>query len=207
MRAHYLIVTGRWTDAAAEWSLDTAMATTAPKAMDAYALGVAQLSQGKRGEAERALTRLEQLARAEQSDTVNGSNSQVPSILATQLKARLTWVGGDRDRAITILREAAGSEDQLPLEFGPPDIVKPTHELLGELLLAADQPALAQREFRRALELAPGRSVSLLGLARAARAAGDDDAARRALDQLERNWNGADKGLVDVVELRRLRAS
>jgi tetratricopeptide (TPR) repeat protein len=207
MRAHYLIVTGRWTDAAAEWSLDTAMATTAPKAMDAYALGVAQLSQGKRGEAERALTRLEKLARAEQSDTVNGSNSQVPSILATQLKARLTWVGGDRDRAITILREAAGSEDQLPLEFGPPDIVKPTHELLGELLLAADQPALAQREFRRALELAPGRSVSLLGLARAARAAGDDDAARRALDQLERNWNGADKGLVDVVELRRLRAS
>ena len=76
MRAHYLIGTGRWTDAAAQWPLDTAMATTGPKAMDAYALGVAQLAQGNRGAADSALARLSQLARADQSDNVYGSNDQ-----------------------------------------------------------------------------------------------------------------------------------
>jgi tetratricopeptide (TPR) repeat protein len=207
MRAHYLIGTGRWTDAATQWPLDTAMATTGPKAMDAYALGVAQLAQGNRGAADSALARLSQLARTDQSDNVYGSNAKLPDILATQLRARLAWDAGDHESAITILREASASEDQLPLEFGPPDIVKPTHELLGEFLLGADQPALAQREFGRALELAPGRSASLLGLARAARAAGDEAAAGRALDQLERNWNGADRDLADLTELHRLRAS
>lgn len=207
MRAHYLIDTGRWTDAVAAWSLDTAQASIGPKAMDAYAIGVTQLSLGKRGAADSTLARLEQLGRPRQGENDYGSNSQVPIILAAQLRARLAWDGADHDRAIAILREASAAEDQLPFEFGPPDIVKPTHELLGEYLLAADQPALAQREFGRALELAPGRSASLLGLARAARASGDEDAAQRALDQLARNWSGADQGLADLLELRRLRAS
>ena len=35
--------------------------------------------------------------------------------------------------------------------FGPPDVVKPTHELLGELLLAQGKAAEAQQEFARAI--------------------------------------------------------
>ena len=87
------------------------------------------------------------------------------------------------------------------MEFGPPDIVKPTHELLGELLLALHRPAEAQREFRRALELAPGRSRSLLGLARAARAAGDGAEAERALVTLRKNWQHADADAADRTEV------
>jgi tetratricopeptide (TPR) repeat protein len=207
MRAHYLIDTERWNDPMTAWPLDTAPATPGPRAMDAYALGVAWLSLGRRSAADSALARLEGLSSGDNPDVVYGSSTRLPGILAAQLRARLAWAAGDRERAIATLRETAGAEDQLPLEFGPPDIVKPTHELLGEFLLAARQPVEAQREFTRALELAPGRSASLLGLARSARAAGDRDATDRALDQLEKNWSGADPGLAGLAELRRLRAS
>jgi cytochrome c-type biogenesis protein CcmH/NrfG len=48
--------------------------------------------------------------------------------------------------------------------------VKPSHELLGEILLALHRPADAQREFTRALALAPKRTLSLAGAAQAAAA-------------------------------------
>jgi len=114
----------------------------------------------------------------------------------------------DRDftGAIAILKEAAAQEDAIPFEFGPPDIVKPTHELLGEVLLSAGRAAEAAREFTRALELAPGRTRSLLGLGRAATAAGDRVAAERALGELKRLWHPADKDLPELSELDRLLA-
>ena len=90
------------------------------------------------------------------------------------------------------------------MEFGPPDVVKPSHELLGEVLLQSGKAAEAQREFTRALEMAPGRARSLLGLGRAALAAGDKPAARKALEELERVWHSADAQLPEVAELNRL---
>jgi thioredoxin-like negative regulator of GroEL len=60
-------------------------------------------------------------------------------------------------------------------------------------------------EFRRALAMAPGRSRSLLGLARAAIARGDKRAALEALVHLGRNWALADpKAREELAPLRRL---
>ena len=93
----------------------------------------------------------------------------------------LVYLGAGRHaEGIALLREATTFEDGLAAEYGPPEIVKPTHELLGEVLLARGENAEAQKEFARALEMAPGRSLSLLGLARAARAAGDSAVAANA---------------------------
>jgi Tetratricopeptide repeat len=63
-------------------------------------------------------------------------------------------------------------EESLPLEFGPPDIVKPSNELLGEVLLEAGRPEEALAAFEAALALAPGRALSLRGRDRAAAGAG-----------------------------------
>jgi hypothetical protein len=103
-----------------------------------------------------------------------------------------------------LLREATQAEDKIPLEFGPPDVVKPSHELLGEVLLGLGEAAEARREFTRALALAPGRARSLLGLGRAALAVGDTAAARKALGDLKRAWHSADARLPEVAELDRL---
>jgi tetratricopeptide (TPR) repeat protein len=202
MRAHYLIGTERWDDSVADWSIEAPLAAAGPRAIDAYAVGVALLRRGKRAEAERTLSRLEGIAKATQTDNLYGANPRVPAILAGQLRAQLLWDRGRKADALALLRRVAGEADALPMEYGPPDIVKPTHELLGELLLAEQEPAEAQREFLRALELTRGRSLSLLGLERAAREAGDVAAAERARTSLEDNWRDSDAGLLERMPQR-----
>jgi tetratricopeptide (TPR) repeat protein len=207
MRSHYMMDTERWTSPIGGWVLDTANVPPGPLAIDAYTVGITQLELGHPERATKPLAALDRLATMDQGDNVYGANASLPGILATQLRARLLWAQGSRDSAIVLLRQTEAREDALPAEFGPPDIVKPTHELIGELLLTLDQPKEAQREFARALELAPGRSQALLGLARAAQAAGDTAAELRALDRLEHNWSGADSGLPMVLQYQQLRAA
>ena len=72
----------------------------------------------------------------------------------------------------------------MPFEFGPPFVDKPARELLGEMLLQQGRAAEARREFEAALSRAPERIASLAGLEKAARAAGDAEAANRAASRL-----------------------
>jgi hypothetical protein len=90
----------------------------------------------------------------------------------------------------------------MPAEFGPPAVVKPSHELLAGLLLESGRAAEAVPEFQRALALAPGRSGALLGLGRAARAAGRETISARAYATLAANWHAADAGLPALAEAR-----
>jgi predicted Zn-dependent protease len=83
----------------------------------------------------------------------------------------------------------------MPVEFGPPAVLKPTHELYGELLLEAGKPREAYQQFTAALKLAPRRARSLAGLARSAKAMGDSVAANKASAELKEVWHRADKGV------------
>jgi Tfp pilus assembly protein PilF len=94
------------------------------------------------------------------------------------------------------MQEATALEDAMPMEYGPPDVVKPSHELLGEMLLELGRPDEAKVEFERALALAPQRALSLAGLAHAAHLAGDHKAAERAHNALAEVWHDADTGLL-----------
>ena len=86
----------------------------------------------------------------------------------------------------------AGAADRMSFEFGPPEIVKPPRELLGEMLLENSQPGPAEEELRKALERQPGRAASLRSLARAAAASGDTRTARRAEEDYRRVRHRAD---------------
>ena len=70
------------------------------------------------------------------------------------------------------------------------------------MLLAAGRPSEARREFELALKRTPGRSLVLLDLARACRAAGDSAAAANAYRQLAANWRHADSTIAAVREAR-----
>ncbi len=119
-----------------------------------------------------------------------------------ELEAMLTYDAGQVDQALLAARKATRLEDGLPLEFGPPDIVKPSHELMGELLLALNRPTEASREFQAALLLAPKRARSLLGLSVAADRAGDVRTAARAEAQLDLTWHRADPEVRDQLTRR-----
>ena len=103
---------------------------------------------------------------------------------------------GAVDQALALMLEATELEDAMPMEYGPPDVVKPSHELLGEMLLELDRPGEAKVEFERALALMPRRGLSLAGLALAAHEAGDHKTAERAHAALGEVWHDADAALL-----------
>jgi len=70
---------------------------------------------------------------------------------------------------LSLLRQAAAAEAALPVEFGPPALAKPSAELLGDELLALGRKAEAAEAYRQVLAVAPGRRLSLAGLASATR--------------------------------------
>ena len=69
------------------------------------------------------------------------------------------------------MRAAAESERTIPVEFGPPLVEKPSHELLGDLLSRLGRRAEAAQAYQAALALAPGRRISMRGLSGEERAA------------------------------------
>jgi tetratricopeptide (TPR) repeat protein len=190
-RAAWIVETRHWTDAKAHMTGAGSTGDTA--AADLFAIGFAAAKSGSTTAARDA---------RQQMDPQAGAAASVPGVMAVELDAAVSAAAGRRDEAVTLARKAATLEDALSFEFGPPNPVKPAHELAGEMLLDAGRPAEAQKEFAAALKRTPGRALSLLGLFRAATAAGDAATARRASDDLRKIWHRADPNLPELKELR-----
>jgi tetratricopeptide (TPR) repeat protein len=195
MRAHYVVDTRRWDDPVVEWEIDLSDAGTVVRAMDAFALGYAAVERGDGDAAERHVSTLGAMTMQSEGGWYGG-NQTVPVILRNELQAMLYMRSGATEKALDLMRETTALEDGLPMEYGPPDVVKPSHELLGEMLVELGRHDEAQREFQRALALAPKRALSLAGLQRAAAAAGDEITAMRAQGMLAEVWHAADPDLL-----------
>ena len=87
------------------------------------------------------------------------------ALYADQLQALALLRAGEAEKAVELLQEAELREGEMPYAFGPPSIVKPTAELLGEVLLAKGDTAEAQEAFRTQLGRTPGRQLAIEGLA------------------------------------------
>ena len=107
------------------------------------------------------------------------------------------------EAGVAEIRHAFETYRSMPFAFGPPVTVKPPEELLGEVLVGKRDGAGARQAFEQALQRAPGRTLSLLGLARAERQAGDDAAARKTYQKLLTIWHGADADAAGVEEARK----
>jgi predicted Zn-dependent protease len=82
--------------------------------------------------------------------------------------------------------------------------VKPAAELYGEALLRAGDAAGAVVQFQASLARTPRRASSLLGLARAAKAAGKPVDAARAAKEFLAIWHAADAARPELAEARAL---
>jgi tetratricopeptide (TPR) repeat protein len=107
-----------------------------------------------------------------------------------QVSALLAKARGDTANWIASLA-AAAKADEMVMHLGPPNNYPP-HELLGDALLAIGRAREAIATYQKGLELMPNRSLTLLGLARAQRAAGDAAAASKTAARLRENWRRAD---------------
>jgi hypothetical protein len=99
-----------------------------------------------------------------------------------QRTAGAAWVAyarGEREEALATMRAAAEREAGTEKHVITPGPLAPAREQLAEMLLAADRPAEALREFKAVQQVEPNRFRALYGAGRAAELAGDRAAAKR----------------------------
>ena len=108
----------------------------------------------------------------------------------------------DHAKAIELMKKATSLEEQMSAPYGPPNLIKPSHELFGEILLRAGKPAEAAEQFKISLLRQPNRARSLLGAARAAAQNGNQAGALTAYATLIEQWKQADDGLSELREAR-----
>ena len=141
------------------------------------------------------------------SKTLSGTPAPMNALRVMGLEIRELEIGavssaskGSFDEAIELLRKATTLEESLPQPGGPPVLIKPSHELLGEILLRAGRPKEAAQQFAISLLRQPNRARSLLGAARSAAKMGDTERAGIAYANFLRQWQQADLALPELRE-------
>lgn len=209
LRAHYRIESRQWQADSIE--VDTTELRTAAVAKDLFVRGMSAVRTRDLGAARTLLRKLrsyldEERERVEQEAGAGGMAYVGPlrgaDVMALELEALVGLAEGKAFRATQIMQSAVAAEDELSLGYGPPYPVKPAHELFGEMLLELDRPEEAREEFERALDRAPRRALSLLGLARAAAKTGEAQKAQDTYAELQGIWHGADDDVPELAEVR-----
>jgi hypothetical protein len=115
--------------------------------------------------------------------------------------AVLAHAGKDDKKAVVLARQAAELDAGMDKHPATPAAVLPARELLADLLLELKDPAALQA-YDDSLKSEPNRFRSILGKARAARAAGDLDASRDAYKRLVALSAQADTDRPELAEAK-----
>jgi tetratricopeptide (TPR) repeat protein len=196
VKARYIVETEEWTVQAIPGNASTATV---------FANGMSAVSTGDAATAAAMLARLATSARmpAPAAGGAHADHGAAPAapppasegdksarIMHHELAARIAESKGQRDEAIALLREAVAIEESMRPPNGAADPIKPSHELLGEVLLRAGKAADAAAAFDACLLRMPKRARSLMGAAAAYNAAGRSDLARERWQTLQSFWKG-----------------
>lgn len=214
MRASYLVETEDWKGFASQIEVDHERLAKKAKALDLFIQSLAALRHGKDDAFEKHLKVLESMAPMHEmhdmsagsgmltccspnyteDDEGAGTNHAI-HVMTMELKACKLFQDGKKKEAIDMLEKAADMEGRMDFMFGPPIIAKPSHELLGEFLLAEGEYKRAAKAFELGLKRAPKRTRALLGLYKAAQGMEDETLAQETKQQIQENLRKADQGL------------
>jgi hypothetical protein len=111
-------------------------------------------------------------------------------IMHKELAASIALTKGEKDQAVTLLKEAVQIEESMRPPNGAADPIKPSHELLGEVLLHIGKPAEAAEAFEASLLRMPNRARSLMGAVKAHAGAGHKELAAERYATLNSFWKG-----------------
>ncbi len=170
MRGRHMIETGQWENVALD-------AQDSVEGSNAHWVSVVGMSAAYRGDMETASAAIERLEVLQKQAVADGKtyDAKLITILEKEVMAVTSLFSGDKQRAIEIAREAAEIEmREMNAPSGPPLPMKPAVELYGDILMAADRPVEALAVYERSMQWIPQRTPSILGLANAANAAGDN---------------------------------
>ncbi|SHF31146.1 TPR repeat [Microbulbifer donghaiensis] len=141
------------------------------QAMVYFSRGIGAARSGDAGAANSAADQLDGLYRR----AVDAEEEYWAALVDSQRQAVRAWAifaGGDEARGIALMRKAAAQEDGLDKHPVTPGPLLPARELLGDMLLAAEQPGEALQAYMNSIELYPSRFNGLYGAALAAQEIG-----------------------------------
>ncbi len=191
MRARLIVEAGSWTDMQGRATFDNVD--------ELFALGLAS---AKLGDVARAGAARDHMARAIDA-APDEDDRQLAGIMLLELDGAVKMAAGERAAALAALKDAARREAARPRPGARPYPIKPAAELYAEALLESGNAAAAVTAFEGSLRRTPRRAASLIGLARAATAAGLHAQAVRAAREFLSMWRFAD---ADRIELKDARA-
>jgi tetratricopeptide (TPR) repeat protein len=116
--------------------------------------------------------------------------------------AWLARAEGKGSEGLQLLRAAADAEDATEKHPVTPGPLVPARELLGEMLLEANQPREALKEFEASIRIEPNRFRGLYGAARGAELSGDREKARTYYQKLLVLTGKADTERPELVEAK-----
>jgi tetratricopeptide (TPR) repeat protein len=174
MWSRYVIDTRSWSGAEVQWTPDFGASRWA-RATWEFTRGLAAAERGDSSGLRRVLgdfgaarTALLTEMASQPSDPENIEARKRLDVLELELEGEGRLMAS-LDSGVAILRRATQIEDSMAFAFGPPDVEKPSHELLGDVFLGLARYREAAAEYQAALRKAPGRTTSMEGLARANR--------------------------------------
>ena len=198
--ARWVAERGAWSDAAALKVRPSPQPFIEAITHFARALGAA-----RSGKPDLAKAEIEQLSALQQKE-VQAKDAYWATQLDIQRQAAeawMQWAEGRKEDAIRTLTAAAALEDTTDKSAITPGPVAPAHELLGEMLLEANQPANALKEFETSLKKEPNRFRSVYGAGRAAELAGNRTVALKYYSQLAKICERGDRpGRADLDRAR-----
>ena len=130
--------------------------------------------------------------------------------VAIQEQAAEGWLAlgeGRKRDAIAAMRQAADLEDRSGKHVAMENRLSPIRELLGELLLEANEPAQALKEFETSLRNNPNRYRSFAGAAKSAERTGDRTQARSYYEKLIALAAQADDGRPSLIAAKQYLAA
>jgi tetratricopeptide (TPR) repeat protein len=197
--ARFALERGRWDEAAQLPVRESLFPTAQSISYFARALGAARSGDAAAARAELAhLDEIEAKLTAAKNDYWAGQTR-------IQKQAVAAWVmfsEGQREEAITAMRQAADLDDASEKNVAMENELVPIRELLGELYLAAGKGKEALTEFEAVDKVMPNRFRIVAGAAKAARESGSVDAAKRYYQALTVLAAGGDGDRPEISEAR-----
>jgi tetratricopeptide (TPR) repeat protein len=172
--ARYAIERGAWTEAAA---LEPRGATPVADSITYFARAMGAARRSDVVNARKEIAQMRQI----EDGLLQSKQDYWAEQVDIQLSAASAWVAyaeGKKAKAFKLMASAADREDASEKHVAMENRLWPMRELLGELLLAAHQPAQALKEFETSLQAAPNRFRGFYGAARAAEQSGTQEKAR-----------------------------
>jgi tetratricopeptide (TPR) repeat protein len=140
--------------------------------------------------------------RANRERSNDAYGAKILEIRELEIAALISASKKNFDEAIAAMKKATALEEEMSPPSGPPTLIKPSHELFGEILLRAGKPKEASQQFAVALNRQPNRARSLIGAARAAAQGGDKTRATELYTNFLRLWQQADPNQTELREAR-----